>query len=84
MGWPVTPEGLGTMLGMLDEYGVQAIYITENGAAFPDTIQEGGMSSRATDSDTVSGLWFVVCGLWFVVCGLWFVVSAINYLVAAR
>jgi len=41
MGWPVTPEGLGTMLRMLKEYGARAIYITENGAACPDTIRDG-------------------------------------------
>lgn len=28
---------------MLDDYGFEAIYITENGAAFPDTIRHGGM-----------------------------------------
>ena len=43
MGWPVTPAGLGTMLRMLDGYGFEAIYITENGAAFPDTTRDGGM-----------------------------------------
>ncbi|MYB43670.1 MAG: beta-glucosidase [Acidimicrobiia bacterium] len=43
MGWPVTPSGLGEMLRMLDGYGFEAIYITENGAAFPDTTRDGGM-----------------------------------------
>ena len=43
MGWPVTPEGLGAMLRMLDGHGVPAIYITENGAAYPDTASEGGV-----------------------------------------
>lgn len=43
MGWPVTPSGLGAMLRMLDGYEFEAIYITENGAAFPDTHRDGGM-----------------------------------------
>lgn len=42
MGWPVTPEGLGRMLRMLAGYGVGAIYITENGAAYPDRITGDG------------------------------------------
>ena len=41
MGWPVTPAGLGQMLRMLAGRGVEAIYITENGAAYPDTIRDG-------------------------------------------
>ena len=36
MGWPVTPSGLGEMLRLLHGTGVQAVYITENGAAYPD------------------------------------------------
>ena len=43
MGWPVTPGGLGAMLRMLDGYGVAAIYITENGAAYPDAASDGRM-----------------------------------------
>ena len=43
MGWPVTPSGLGRMLRMLDGYGVENIYITENGAAYPDTTREAGI-----------------------------------------
>ena len=41
MGWPVTPDGLGAMLRLLDRYGMSAIYITENGAAFPDSESDG-------------------------------------------
>ncbi len=41
MGWPVTPAGLGQMLRMLAGRGVEAVYVTENGAAYPDTIQDG-------------------------------------------
>ncbi len=42
MGWPVTPGGLGKMLRMLDGYGIDTVYITENGAAFPDAVGEDG------------------------------------------
>ncbi|MHB8597808.1 MAG: GH1 family beta-glucosidase [Ktedonobacteraceae bacterium] len=39
MGWEVYPQGLYTLLSRLhNEYHVPAIYITENGAAFPDTL----------------------------------------------
>ncbi len=41
MGWEVYPPGLYTLLKRLhNEYHVPAIYITENGAAFPDTLSE--------------------------------------------
>jgi beta-glucosidase len=37
MGWEVVPDGLHDLLVRLDrEYGAPAIYVTENGAAFPD------------------------------------------------
>ncbi len=39
MGWEVYPPGLHTLLSRVhNEYHVPAIYITENGAAFPDTL----------------------------------------------
>ena len=39
MDWEVYPEGLYDMLGRLHfEYNFPAIYITENGAAFPDEV----------------------------------------------
>jgi beta-glucosidase len=39
MGWEVYPQGLHTLLSRLhNEYHVPAIYITENGTAFPDTL----------------------------------------------
>ena len=53
MGWPVTPEGLGTMLRMLEGYGVGAVYITENGAAYPDKAYDG---QRIQDEDRRSYL----------------------------
>jgi beta-glucosidase len=53
MGWPVTPEGLGTMLRMLEGYGVGATYITENGAAYPDKAYDG---QRIQDEDRRSYL----------------------------
>ena len=43
MGWEVYPEGLHNMLTRLnDEYAPPRIYITENGAAFPDTLPSEG------------------------------------------
>ena len=48
MGWPVTPHGLGEMLRMLDGYGVDTVYVTENGAAYPDLFTEDG---RIDDED---------------------------------
>ena len=53
MGWPVTPGGLGTMLRMLHGYGVDSIYVTENGAAYPDTVRDG---DRIEDEDRRSYL----------------------------
>ena len=42
MGWEVYPEGLYRLLRRLHEdYAPEAIYITENGAAFPDTVESG-------------------------------------------
>jgi beta-glucosidase len=43
MGWEVYPEGLFRMLGRLHfAYDFPAIYITENGAAFPDRVDPDG------------------------------------------
>ena len=42
MGWPVTPSGLRDMLRMLDDCGIEAIYVTENGAAYPDATWDDG------------------------------------------
>jgi beta-glucosidase len=43
MGWEVAPQSLYRMLNRLYfEYQVPAIYITENGAAFPDEVSEDG------------------------------------------
>ncbi len=42
MGWEVYPRGLYDLLGRVHaEYSTSALYITENGAAFPDTLHEG-------------------------------------------
>jgi beta-glucosidase len=43
MDWEVYPLGLYNMLGRLHfDYAFPAIYITENGAAFPDTVNADG------------------------------------------
>lgn len=42
MGWEVYPEGLTQLLVRLDQdYDLPPIYITENGAAFPDRLRDG-------------------------------------------
>jgi beta-glucosidase len=44
MGWPVMPDGLRELLvGLHRQYHPRAIYITENGAAFADQVQEGAV-----------------------------------------
>ena len=43
MGWEVYPEGLYEILGRIHfDYNFPKIYITENGAAYPDVIDEQG------------------------------------------
>ncbi len=43
MGWEVAPHSLFRMLNRLHfEYQIPSIYITENGAAFPDVVDEDG------------------------------------------
>lgn len=43
MGWEVTPEGLTDLLLMLKrDYGDIPLYITENGAAYPDRLNDAG------------------------------------------
>jgi beta-glucosidase len=43
MGWEVYPEGLYEILGRIHfDYNFPQIYITENGAAYPDVIDEQG------------------------------------------
>jgi len=43
MGWTVRPEGLGDLLMRLHrEYRPPALYVTENGAAYPDTLMPDG------------------------------------------
>lgn len=44
MGWEVYPEGMYQILKQFAAYpGVRKIIVTENGAAFPDTIQDDGV-----------------------------------------
>ncbi len=43
MGWDIVPEGLYRMLRTIAKrWPAKALYVTENGAAFPDSIGEGG------------------------------------------
>lgn len=44
MGWPVMPDGLRELLVAVHrEYNPPAMYITENGAAFEDTVEDGAV-----------------------------------------
>jgi beta-glucosidase len=44
MGWEVYPEGLYEILRRLhDDYNAPTLYVTENGAAFPDVISKEGV-----------------------------------------
>ncbi|WP_369204368.1 GH1 family beta-glucosidase [Streptomyces sp. PU-14G] len=43
MGWEVHAEGLTrTLRRMTDDYGARCLYVTENGAAYPDTLGPDG------------------------------------------
>ncbi|MGW3995230.1 family 1 glycosylhydrolase [Amycolatopsis sp. NPDC004772] len=43
MGWEIHGPGLADLIHRLhDDYGAEAIYITENGAAFDDKVAEDG------------------------------------------
>ena len=54
MGWEVHPESLYDLLGRLHfEYHFPAMYITENGAAYPDQISDDG---HVHDADRISYL----------------------------
>jgi beta-glucosidase len=42
MGWPIVPQGLADLLARVQrDYAPQAVYITENGAAFDDEVVNG-------------------------------------------
>lgn len=50
MGWDIVPEGLLRQLKWVSsEYGNPAVYITENGAAFPDSLSENGRECHDPD-----------------------------------
>ncbi|KAB8166471.1 beta-glucosidase [Streptomyces sp. 3MP-14] len=43
MGWEVYPQGLvRTLRRMTEDYGARRIYVTENGSAYPDTVDADG------------------------------------------
>lgn len=47
MGWEIYPEGIYKMLKKFGAYGgVKKIYITENGAAFPDRVEGGKVNDE--------------------------------------
>ena len=53
MGWPVEPGGIVPLLRRLRDYGYTDIYVTENGAAYPDQPDQSG---AVDDQDRVSYL----------------------------
>ena len=54
MGWEVYPEGLHELLQWIrDEYDNIPVYITENGAAFPDAAPESGHGGSPDNSQVV-------------------------------
>ena len=54
MDWEVYPQGLTeTLVRIKEDYGNPQVYVTENGAAFPDSSPRGGMVS---DPDRVAYL----------------------------
>jgi beta-glucosidase len=54
MGWEVAPDGLrDVLLGLHAEYAPREIVITENGAAYPDTVSDDG---EVHDADRVAYL----------------------------
>ncbi|MDZ7706205.1 MAG: GH1 family beta-glucosidase [Trueperaceae bacterium] len=51
MGWEVYPEGLSDLLRRLEhDYDLPPVYITENGAAYPDKVDDG----EVRDEDRIS------------------------------
>lgn len=60
--WPVTEQGfLKMLLRMKDEYGIEKIYITENGTSFPDVVSMEGKVEDGSRKDYlhrhISTLW---------------------------
>ncbi|EME62590.1 GH1 family beta-glucosidase [Amycolatopsis decaplanina] len=54
MGWEIHGQGLADLIDRLaDEYGAQAIYVTESGAAFDDKVAEDG---SVHDADRIAYL----------------------------
>jgi beta-glucosidase len=54
MGWHVASDGLRDVLLELDQtYGPREIVVSENGAAYPDTVEDG---SRVRDQDRLTYL----------------------------
>jgi beta-glucosidase len=54
MGWEVYPDGLrATLVRLREDYGPRAMYVTENGTAYPDTLDERG---EVRDPDRVAYL----------------------------
>ncbi|MCR4656200.1 MAG: beta-glucosidase [Lachnospiraceae bacterium] len=54
-GWAVTPEGLTEILTRAyEEYGFKKIYVTENGASYPDIVSEDGKIRDPQRTDYIS------------------------------
>ena len=64
--WPVTENGfLNMLLRMKHEYGVEKIYITENGTSFPDVVSMEGKVEDGARKDYLhrhlAKLWEAIC-----------------------
>jgi beta-glucosidase len=46
MGWEIHPEGMYKIIKQFSQYPVKEIIITENGAAFNDTLQNNGVNDQ--------------------------------------
>ncbi len=62
MGWEVYPDGLYELLMRVHrDYGPRSIYITENGAAFPDVLQPDGAVDDQDRIDFLRAYTFAAC-----------------------
>lgn len=55
LGWEVYPEGLYEVLHWVhDQYGLTKLFVTENGAAYEDTLVEEGSGDRVKDTNRLA------------------------------
>jgi beta-glucosidase/6-phospho-beta-glucosidase/beta-galactosidase len=55
MGWEIHPDGLRQVLTRVSrDYSPNAVYVTENGAAFPDVVDHEGRVLDGVDDAVVA------------------------------